>query len=302
MARRKRVPAEGDAAAQAAGAGPINGIDAFRLLKFAGLTLSVVFAVFALGWLIWSAERFLVEDDRFMVSIEDEPGIPPAIEVSGDRNANRKAIVEVFDGDRGRSLYKLDTEERKRQIDALPWVKSSTVRRIWPNRIAVEIVERTPIAFIQSPSGVTGSMEHPVSYRPMLIDGDGEILGLKPQSASSLPLLRGVQPRDPVQQRRARARLLSRVLDDLAAYRQRIPEIDLTRAPSVTIAYELMGTTIELILGEDSWRQRLDYLEKNSDRIRGMLYDRMVLDLTMDNRVILKSPPKQPSPEGSMQK
>lgn len=301
MARRKRSASEGGEAVSAAGQGQANGIDAFRILKFAGLTLSVVFGVFTLGWLLWSAERFLVEDGRFIVSVEDEPDSPPAIEVSGCRNASRKAILEVFDGDRGRSLYKLDTAERKRQVDVLPWVKSSTVRRIWPNRIAVEITERTPIAFIQSPSGVTGSMEHPVSYRPMLIDGDGEILGLKPQSAASLPLLKGVQPRDPVQQRRARARLLVRVLDDLAAYRQRIPEIDLARAPSVTIAYEIGGSTIELMLGEDSWRQRLDYLERNSDRIRNMLYDRMVLDLTMDNRVILKSPPKPQSPEGSGQ-
>jgi cell division protein FtsQ len=276
-------------------------MDAVRMLKFAGLTLGVVVAVFALGWMLWSAEKFVNDDSRFMVRVEDEPGVPPAIEVSGDRNASRKAILELFEQDRGRSLFKLDPLERKRQIDDLPWVKTSTVRRIWPNRVAVEIIERTPIAFIQAPSAVTGSMENPVAYKPMLIDGDGMILGFKPQNASSLPLLKGVRPRDPMEQRRARARLLMRVLEELAPYRQRIPEVDLTASPRVTIAYETMGATIELILGEDSWRKRLDYLNRNSDRIRGILRDRMVLDLTMEERVILKSSPGPPGREGSGQ-
>jgi cell division protein FtsQ len=299
---RRRKPAPGaDTSAQAGAEGPGKGIGAVRMLKFAGLTLGVVMAVFGLGWILWSADKFLNDDRRFMIGIEDEPGAPPAIEVSGDRNASRKAILEIFEQDRGRSLFKLDPSERKRQIDDLPWVKTSTVRRIWPNQVAVEIIERTPIAFIQAPSAVTGSMENPVAYKPMLIDGDGMILGFKPQNASSLPLLKGVGPRDPIEKRRARVRLLLLVLEELAPYRQRIPEVDLTAAPRVTIAYETMGATIELILGEDKWRKRLDYLNRNSDRIRGILRDRMVLDLTMEERVILKSSPGPPGREGSGQ-
>lgn len=301
MARRKKTASDTDTGIPAGVREPFNGIDTFRMLKFAGLTLGVVVAVFVLGWLFWSAERFLTEDSRFLIGTEDEPGALPSIDVSGERNASRKAILELFEQDRGRSLLKLDPLERKRQIDDLPWVKSSTVRRIWPNRVAVEITERTPVAFIQAPSAVTGSMEHPVAYKPMLIDGDGVILGFKPQQASSLPLLKGVRPRDPGPLRHARAKLLLRVMEELAPYAQRIPEVDLSAAPTVTIAYETMGATIELILGEDSWRKRLDYLNRNSDRIRGILRDRMVLDLTMDERVILKSSPEPPRPEGSGQ-
>jgi len=290
-----------DGAGHPAVAARVNGLDAPRMMKFAGLTLAVVASVFAVGWLLWSADTFVNDDERFKLAQDDAPGESPAVEVTGNRNASRKAILEVFAQDRGRSLFKLDPEERKSQIDLLPWVKSSTVRRIWPNRVAVEIVERSPVAFIQVPSAVSGSMLHPVAYKPMLIDGDGEILGFKPQNAASLPLLKGVGPRDPFPLRRARARLLLRVLEELAPYTQRIPEVDLSAAPSVTVAYETMGATIELILGEESWRKRLDYLNRNSDRIRAILRDRMVLDLTMDERVILKSSPEPPTPEGSGQ-
>ena len=301
MARRKKQPAESENLIPASHTPPRPGIDAFRLLKFAGMTLAVVAAVFLVAWLAWSGEEFLVNDDRFKIGTEDSPGQTPAIDVTGVSNANLKAILDVFERDRGRSLFKLDPEDRKKQIDILPWVKSATVRRIWPNRVAVDITERTPIAFIQSPSSVTGSMEHPVAYRPMLIDEDGEILGIKSQKAMALPLLMGVRVRDPKEQRRARARLMLRVMDELAPYRDRIPEVDLSSAPAVTIGYEIEGVTVDLLLGESSWRKHLDYFNKNVDRIRHVLQDNVVLDLTMDERVILKSSPEPPKPGGGGQ-
>ncbi len=301
MARRKKQPPESDNLAPANQAPPRRGIDAFRLLKFAGMTLAVVAAVFAAGWLAWSGEEFLVNDDRFRIGAEDMPGQTPAIDVTGVRNASLKAILEVFEQDRGRSLFKLDPDERKKQIDDLPWVKSATVRRIWPSRVAVEIIERSPIAFIQAPSAVTGSMENPVAYKPMLVDEDGEILGIRSQKALALPLLKGVRVQDPKEQRRARARLMLRVMDELAPYRDRIPEVDLSAAPAVTIGYEIQGATIELLIGESSWRKRLDYFNRNANRIRHVLRDRAVLDLTMDGRVILQSSPEPPKPEGGGQ-
>jgi hypothetical protein len=56
-----------------------------------------------------------------------------------------------------------------------------------------------------------------------------------------------------------------------------------------------------LLLGENSWRKHLDYFNKNVDRIRHVLQDNAVLDLTMDERVILKSSPEPPKPEGGGQ-
>jgi cell division protein FtsQ len=294
VARRKKT--EPEAAAENQRPGQIlPGIDAFRLLKFAGLTLAVVAAVFLLAWLLWSGEEFLANDSRFRIALDDAPGELPAVDVTGVKNASLRGIMEVFDQDRGRSLFRLDPAQRKARIDELPWVKTSTVRRIWPNRVAVEIIERAPVAFIQAPSAITGSMENPVAYRPMLIDEEGEILGIKTQQALSLPLLKGVRIQDPREMRRARVRLMARLLHDLAPYRDRIPEIDVSAAPAVIIAYEIQGVTVELHLGDTAWRDRLDYFSRNADSIRHVLRDRAVLDLSLDQRVILKSMPEAPS-------
>ena len=296
MARRKKTEPAAAAENQKPGQ-TLPGIDAFRMLKFAGLTLALVAAVFLVAWLLWSGEQFLTNDSRFLIPQDDAPGDVPAIEVTGVNNASLRGILEIFEQDRGRSLFKLDPAERKARIDELPWVKSATVRRIWPNRVAVEIAERAPVAFIQAPAGMTGSMENPVAYRPMLIDGDGEILGIKTQQALALPLLRGVRIQDPRDVRRARVRLMARLMYDLAPYRDRIPEIDVSAAPSVTIAYEIQGVTVELYLGDTAWRERLDYFSRNADSIRHVLRDRAVLDLSMDQRVILKSMPEPPKAE-----
>lgn len=296
MARRKKQGPEAAVDSPKPGQ-TLPGIDAFRMLKFAGLTLALVAAVFLVAWLLWSGEEFLTNDHRFLIPKDDSPGEPSSIEVMGVRNASLRGILEVFEQDRGRSLFKLDPEERKARIDELPWVKSATVRRIWPNRVAVEILERVPVAFIQAPAGVTGSMENPVAYRPMLIDDDGEILGIKTQQALSLPLLKGVRAQDEREVRRARVRLMARLMHDLAPYRDRIPEINVTAAPAVTIAYEIQGVTVELYLGDMAWRDRLDYFSRNADSIRHVLRDRAVLDLSMDQRVILKSSPEPPSAE-----
>ena len=297
MARRKKQQFEAEAPLPPPEDVRQPGIDAFRILKFAGLTLAVVVSVFFLGWLIMSGEAFLSNDARFLIAAEDLPGEPPAIEITGARNASRKAILEVFDQDRGRSLFKLDPNERKRRIDDLPWVRSAAVRRIWPNHVAVEITERAPVAFVEVPTGVTGSMENPIAYKPMLIDDEGGILGVKSRQALALPLLKGVRINDPKPRREARVRLLIRLLDELAPYRGRIPEVDLSAAPNVAIAYEIQGVTVELLLGSESWRKRLDYFTTNVDSIRHVLRDRVVLDLSIDERVIMKSAPEPPRPE-----
>ncbi|MBA3976008.1 MAG: hypothetical protein C0504_17515 [Candidatus Solibacter sp.] len=296
MARRRKT--EPEAAAETRKPGQtLPGIDAFRLLKFAALTSAVVAVVFLVAWLLWSGEQFLSNDSRFLIAQHDAAGEPAAVEISGVRNASLRGIQEIFDQDRGRSLFKLDPAARKARIDELPWVKSATVRRIWPNRVAVEIVERVPAAFIQAPAGVTGSMHYPVAYRPMLIDDEGEILGIKSQQALALPLLKGVRIQDTRELRRARVRLMARLIHDLAPYRGRISEIDVSAAPAVSIAYEIQGVTVDLFLGDTAWRERLDYFSRNAESIRHVLQDRAVLDLSMDQRVILKSLPEPPKTE-----
>ena len=40
-------------------------------------------------------------------------------------------------------------EQRRAQLEAMPWVEHATVMRLLPNRLRVEVVERVPVAFVR---------------------------------------------------------------------------------------------------------------------------------------------------------
>ena len=74
--------------------------------------------------------------------------------ISGFALAGQK--VFTTDADIKESLLKMgslkgfwgqDVEQIQAQIEALPWVKSSIVRKIWPNRLSIWITEYQPVAF-----------------------------------------------------------------------------------------------------------------------------------------------------------
>ena len=57
-----------------------------------------------------------------------------------------------FPADRDRSVLRIPLDDRRRQLESLPWVEQAAVRRALPNTIEVEITERTPIAFLREGS------------------------------------------------------------------------------------------------------------------------------------------------------
>ena len=74
--------------------------------------------------------------------------------ISGFALAGQK--IFTTDADIKESLLKMgmlkgfwgqDVEPIQAQIEALPWVKSSIVRKIWPNRLSIWITEYQPVAF-----------------------------------------------------------------------------------------------------------------------------------------------------------
>jgi cell division protein FtsQ len=77
---------------------------------------------------------------------------PEQVSIAGNHYADRASILEVFAPDRGRSVLRIPLAERKRQIEAISWLEQAVVRRSLPNHIQVEVVERTPIAFLRNGS------------------------------------------------------------------------------------------------------------------------------------------------------
>jgi cell division protein FtsQ len=80
----------------------------------------------------------------------------------------------------GDPMLYVDVDEARARIEALPWVKSAEVRRVWPDKIVVRIQERRPVALWQMDGAVA------------VIDASGKpISGEDPVRFAELPLVVG---------------------------------------------------------------------------------------------------------------
>ena len=108
-----------------------------RIAVAVGATLAVSTAVYALGAFLLASPQMSLHASR-------------SSRARGQslRHAARN-ILEIFAPDRGHSVLRIPLDARRKQIESLAWVESAVVRRALPNRVQVEIVERTPIAFLR---------------------------------------------------------------------------------------------------------------------------------------------------------
>jgi len=80
---------------------------------------------------------------------------PDQIDVRGNHIVAPEEIQKLFVRDRDRSVLRIPLEARRAQIQELPWVEEASVQRILPNRLRVEITERTPVAFFRNGNELT---------------------------------------------------------------------------------------------------------------------------------------------------
>src|SRR5262249_31095104 len=150
-------------------------------------------------------EEFLVQDPHFVLPGPADYGQEsPNLELAGIQYASRAQIVRFFATDYGRSLYFFPLAARRKALLSVPWAHDAAIRRIWPNRIRVEITERTPAAFLKLPAeGMS---------RYALIDAEGVILDPPQKHVFRLPVLTGVSISENTEKRAVRVRRMGRLI------------------------------------------------------------------------------------------
>lgn len=72
------------------------------------------------------------------------------VDVMGEGRLNERDIRAAVQIQRGAYFFGVDLEAARARTESLPWVDRAVVRRLWPNRIVVQVVETTPYALWQS--------------------------------------------------------------------------------------------------------------------------------------------------------
>jgi cell division protein FtsQ len=122
---------------------------------------------------------------------------PDQIVLGGSRNVPLARVREIFAADRGKSVLRIPLDDRRRQLESLPWIEQATVRRVLPNRIEVEIAERTPIAFARESEDMA------------LVDVHGVILDRPLEANFHFPVVTGIGPDIALEDRAKRMQLYS---------------------------------------------------------------------------------------------
>jgi cell division protein FtsQ len=153
---------------------------------------------------------------------------PDQIQVASAHYVTPKSVREIFRVDRDHSVLRIPLEERRKQIESLPWVEQATVRRALPNTIQVDITERTPIAFLRDGN----QME--------LIDVHGVILPRPVKADFHFPVITGMSADMPIEDREQRMKLFASFTQ--AAERTRAGAMDMVSEVDLTEAKDLRAT------------------------------------------------------------
>lgn len=144
---------------------------------------------------------------------------PEQIELTGNHVVSRDAVLQQFVRDRGRSVLSIPLDARRSALEELSWVETANVQRILPNRIRVEITERTPIAFLRNASELG------------LIDAHGVILDRPRGEDFQFPIVTGLSDsiaREERGRRMATYQEFLRAIDTVrSGSSDRVSEIDL---------------------------------------------------------------------------
>lgn len=71
------------------------------------------------------------------------------VDVMGEGRLRESEVRETLGVNAGDFLFDLDTRSAQSRIQSLSWVDHAVVRRLWPDRVVVQIVERRPYALWQ---------------------------------------------------------------------------------------------------------------------------------------------------------
>jgi cell division protein FtsQ len=152
---------------------------------------------------------------------------PDQIEVKGNRIVSREAVLQQFVHDRNRSVLRVPLDTRRSQLEQIPWVESASVQRILPNRLRVELTERTPVAFAR------------IGNELSLIDAHGVILDRPRGEELHFPIVSGVSEDLARDQREKRMQTYEEFMKDVDLVRggssDRVSEIDLSNAKDLRV-------------------------------------------------------------------
>ncbi len=220
----------------------------------------------------------LEHDARFRIAGTSD------IQATGLSEVSRREMLGVFGSDIGRNVFFVPLEDRRKELEAIPWVERATVMRLLPNQIRVAVVERQPVAFVRRGEQIG------------LVDADGVLLSMSPEAMAghhySFPVLTGIDAGDSAASRKERMAVYLRLMAALDStgqhYSEQISEIDLTDPEDARVLMPEQGRDILVHFGDSHFLERYLRYRQYIARWRQQYPQLASVDLRFDRQVVLQ--------------
>jgi cell division protein FtsQ len=242
------------------------------------VTLAAAAALGGLAAIAFLLNHFLTSDARFRIAGADN------IEATGLTEVSRAALLPVFGEDIGRNIFFVPLEERRRQLEEIPWIEKATVMRLLPDRIRVSVVEREPVAFVRQEQQIG------------LVDASGVLLtmpaAMMSQRHYSFPVVTGIIAQDPIEARKARMAVYLRLMGELDANGQhlseQISEIDLTDPHDARVLMPEQNGEILAHFGQGQFLERYQHYKAHINEWLQQYPKLASVDLRYEQQVVLE--------------
>ncbi len=258
---QKRVPVR-------RGALPKKTANRLRIILVILLSLGVV------GTIMMMTYRYGAHSWRFRLESSDY------VEITGAHHVSRAQVLQIMAPDITKNVFFIPLEQRKKQIEELPWVESAAVMRLLPNRIKIEVNERTPVAFAQ------------VGSRIELVDVHGVLMSTPDSQADySFPVIQGMSESDPMSVRTAQMKIYNTLMHDLDAngsnYSKDINEVDISDPEDVKVTVADSQGAVVIHLGSTNYLERFKIYVAHVQEWRQQYPKLNSVDLRYERQVIL---------------
>jgi cell division protein FtsQ len=199
--------------------------------------------------------------------------------MSGLSNVTRGQVMEVMGGDIGRNIFFISLDDRQKKLEQIPWVESASVMRFAPNRIRIQIQERTPVAFVR------------VGSKVQLTDAGGTLMDLSSKKKYSFPVIVGVNAAEPLSTRSARMKIYNELVRELDSdggnYSKNLSEVDLSDPEDVKVLANDPDGEVLVHLGSSDYLDRFKIYVAHLREWRQQFQKLESVDLRYDRQIIV---------------
>ena len=245
-----------------------KGITATRVLQNRALQVFAVglAVVVGAGYFIKNADK-----NSIIASATSHMGFEASkLVVNGNRNLDINILQARLATQLGNSLFSFKVDAAREEVLNDPWVKSATVRKVYPDTIVVDVIERMPVALWQSKGEVH------------LISRDGFVISKAGPKHMNLPQVVGDGAN------MAAAEFLSVI--------SRFPTITQKAGAYVRVAGRRWNVRIndgpQVLLPEFDWQVALSELQGLQAKKELLDRDILQIDMRLPDRLVIKLDPE----------